>query len=840
MKRWLTISIFATALAVVTPAVAAESDTMAKLNQALKAVATFEYGKDSGPLVLVDQIVVEAAKDARQREAVERRIVRALGSASTRDAKSFLCRQLRTIGTARSVPQLAKLLTEPELSHMARYALGRIEDPAAAAALHRALGKTSGKLQVGIVNTLANRRYRPALPNIAKLLRSSDSSVAEASARALGRIGGIQAAKALQAARPGASKALRQRIDNALLICAEQLLADGRTNEAKRIYEKFYSPEQPVHLRLAGLRGLVAAQGPEALSAIMQAAKDPDPDVRRGAIGFMTMVKGQEATKAIAALLPSLPPDAQPLVVRALGGRGDAAAAKAISAATKSQHEAVRIAALEALGEVGDASAVTVLAQAAAAADGREKLVARASLEHLRADGVDAALMRSISYGDARARAEAIRALASRGVMQAIGDLLKAAKDDDKTVRQEAIRAVGTLGSKPELSALVALAVEPKDAKDRAAIEQAIGTIFKRVEDKNTQAGSVLAVLDRAPADAKPTLLRLLGRPATAKALNGVRGALKDPNAEVRDAAVRTLSEWPDAGPAEDLLVLARTSASRTHKVLALRGYIRMAGMSGDPTAMYVRAMELAERPDDKKLVLGGLGSASSVKALELVEKYLKDKQLQAEAALAAIQIANRLRQNDPTRAKTTLKNVVAAVEDSRVRRKAQDIINEMEQHEGYILVWLASGPYSEKGKENRAIFDKAFPPEKPDARDVKWTRLTRGIGSWDINLESAFGGRDHCAAYVKTRIWSQKEQNARLEMGSDDAIKAWLNAKLVHANYANRGLTARQDLVNVKLLKGWNELLLKVVDHEGGWAFCCRVRKPDGTALEGLKVEVK
>jgi HEAT repeat protein len=584
----------------------------------------------------------------------------------------------------------------------------------------------------------------------------------------------------------------------------------------------------------------VAARGAQAAPLLVDAIKGADPELRRSAIEFMTIVKGRDATKAFVAMLPSLLPEAQELVLRALGTRGDAAAARAVSTATKSPHEAVRVAALEALGGMGDASAVPVLAQAAAAGGDKEKKVARASLVRLRGDNVDAALMRYIGSGDTKVRVELIRALTGRGVTQALSKLLKAAKDDDETVRREAIRAVGTLGGKSELSALVALAVKPKDAKDRTAIEQAIGVVFKRVTDKDSQAGPVLAALAGAPTDAKPTLLRLLGRPATPKALKAVRAALKDRNAEVRDAAVRTLAEWSDAAPAEQLLVLARTSTNRTHKVLALRGYVRMAGMSKDPTAMYIRAMELAERPDDKKLVLGGLGSANSAQALTLVERYLKDKDLQVEAAQAAVQIAKRLRQKDATRARMALENVVSVVKDSRIRRQAQDIINEMEQYEGYILVWFATGPYIEKGKQGRAIFDMVFPPEMADAKDVKWKRLTRGVGSWDINLEATFGGKNHVGAYMRTSIFSPVEQDARLELGSDDSIKVWLNGKLVHANYANRGMSPRQDLVNVKLRKGANELLLKVVDNEGGWAFCCRVRKPDGSAVEGLKVEAK
>ncbi|HUS71806.1 MAG TPA: HEAT repeat domain-containing protein [Sedimentisphaerales bacterium] len=840
MNRRLNIALFIIMLSFNTPVVAAESEMMAQLDQTLKDVAKFEYGKDSGPLVRVEQIVVESATDTKLRDAVEQRIIRTLGSVSTNDAKSFLCRQLRTIGTARCVPQLEKLLTDPELSHMARYALGRIDAPEVGVALHRALKKTSGKIKAGIINTLVEVNYGRALGDFMGLIGNSNKDVAIAAIKATGHFPCNSSVSALRKARRWADKDIQFEISAALLTSAEVFLANGDKQRSAAIYEDFYSGNYPGHLRVAGLRGLAISQGAQAAPLLIEAIKGDDSDLRRSAIEFMTMVKGKEATGAFVALLPSLQPEAQVLVLGALGTRGDSAAASAVTAATRSEHESVRLAALEALGSVGNATSVLLLARTAATAGDSEKKVARASLERLSDDDVKAVLVLSINSGDAELRAEIIRTIAARGVTQTAGELLKAARDDNDMVRREAIRALGVLVDVSELDVLVELAMKPKDAKDLPAFEQAIAAVFRRVRSKDLQAAPVLAALASAPTNAKPMLVRLLGKPATPKALEAVRAALKDVSAEVKDAAVRTLSDWPNAGPAQELLTLVRTSTNRTHKVLALRGYVRMAGMSQDPTAMYIRAMELAERPDDKKLVLGGLGSANSAQALTLVEGYLKDKQLQTEAAQAAIQIADRLRQNEPTRAKTALKNVVAVVKDSRIRRKAQDVINEMEQHEGYILVWLAAGPYIEKGKESRAIFDMAFPPEKPEAGDVKWKRLTQGVGSWDINLEATFGSRDHCGAYMRTQIWAPENQDARLELGSDDSIKVWLNGKLVHSNYANRGMSPRQDLVDVKLRNGWNELMLKVVDNEGGWAFCCRVRRPDGTALEGLKVEAK
>jgi HEAT repeat protein len=819
---------------------AIEAEQIAQLEEALKSVGTFEHGKDANPLKKVEEIVALVAKDTKNRPFVEMRLLNTLRTASTFDGKSFLCRQLRTIGSARSIHQLEQLLTDPELSHMARYALGRMEDFAAVAALHRAMLKTSGKIQVGIINTLGNRRYRMAVSDIAKLLTSSDENVAEVSAEALGKIGGNAAVRALQTARPKAAKDLALCIDNALLTSAENYVKQEQNTEAARIYKTFYAPNQAKHYRIAGLRGLIAAQGEQAVSLLIDAIKSKDEDLQRNAISFIPLVKGQTATDAFVGIMPSISPEAQELMVRSLGTRGDKTAARAIAAAVKSPHANVRIAALDALGTVGDSSSVISLIQAAAGADGTEKQVARASLVRLQGNDIDMMLMRQVDSGDAGVRVEMIRTLAGRGVTQAVNPLLIAAKDNDESVRREAIRAIGILGNESNLNALVNLAVNPKEAQDRSAIEQAIGGIFKRVSSKNSQARPLLTALSTAPVDAKPTLLRLLNRPATSEALQAVRAALQDGNAAVKDAAIRSLSDWPDAQPAEDLLLIARTSTNRTHQVLALRGYIRMAGMSKNPTAMYLRAMKLAERSDDKKLVLSGLGTADSVQALDIVEKYFNEAALQTEAALAAVQIADRLRQKDAARAKATLQKVIATAKQSRIRSRAQNILNDMEKFDNYILLWQVAGPYMEKGKESRNIFDKAFPPETPSAGEVKWSNLTKGIDSWRINLEATFGSQDHCAAYVRTRVWSPVDQDVQLELGSDDAIKVWLNGKLAHAKYTHRGNAPRQDIAKAKLQKGWNLLMAKVVDHEGGWEFCCRIRKADGSAIDNLKIEAK
>ncbi len=324
-------------LVFVASAAAAESDALARLDEALKSVTALEYGKDAGPLNVVEAIAFQSVSDPKLREEVEQRLLRVLDGNVSQDAKAFVCRQLFAMGTARAVPKLEAFLTDPSLAHPARYALGRIEGPEAVAALQRALGKTSGKLQIGVLSTLGSRRCQAAVPEIAKLMASPDAAVAEAAAAALGNIRGADAVRALDAAWPAAAAGLRLRIDDALMTCADSFLTGGQTAEAISIYTGLHATDRAPHVRIGALRGLVQAQGPTAVTLLAQSIRSPDPAVRDAAIGFGRTATGAEITKTLVDLLPDLQPDARALLLRVLGDRADAAASPALTAAAKSE-----------------------------------------------------------------------------------------------------------------------------------------------------------------------------------------------------------------------------------------------------------------------------------------------------------------------------------------------------------------------------------------------------------------------------------------------------------------------------------------------------------------------
>jgi HEAT repeat protein len=232
---------------------------MNSLDEAMKRIATYEFGQSRQSLIEVAGFLRDSYGDPDRRKELRSRLTALLSSDATADCKRFVCEQLSIIGTAQEVPALANLLTDENLSHMARLALERIPDAAAAAALRDALPRAKGRVLIGIINSLGVRRDDQAVEHLTPLLADPDQSLAAAAAAALGKIGGPEAASALDKAKTKASPKLHAVIADALLACAEGFLARGKNEEAAKVYQGLSGPGEIAHVRAAAIRGLKSA-----------------------------------------------------------------------------------------------------------------------------------------------------------------------------------------------------------------------------------------------------------------------------------------------------------------------------------------------------------------------------------------------------------------------------------------------------------------------------------------------------------------------------------------------------------------------------------------------------
>ncbi|MHC4483108.1 MAG: HEAT repeat domain-containing protein, partial [Planctomycetota bacterium] len=363
----------------------------------------------------------------------------------------------------------------------------------------------------------------------------------------------------------------------------------------------------------------------------------------------------------------------------------------------------------------------------------------------------------------------------------------------------------------------------------------------------NRQAGKILAILPSVgEAKARCSMLRVLGKIGGSGALEVLREALRDDQPQVRIAAIRALSDWPSDEPMNALLKIAQSSDNLKHRILALRGFVRLIGLDSSRPAeqvlgMYGQAMELASNVSEKKAVLSGLANVKSFSALQMAADYLGDSSLQQEAEAAVVKIAESTRGSHPKRTKTMLQKVVQISQNDSARQRAKELIKQIERFEDYITNWQVSGPYTKENKSALDLFDVVFAPEQGAGKGAKWQVMPAGTDKdkpWLMELDKAIGGSDR-VAYLRTRIWSPKNQKARLEVGSNDGIKVWLNSQVVHSNNVARTIARDEDRVEVSLREGLNELMMKITQSGGTWSACACLRGLDGSKLEGLKIKV-
>ena len=227
------------------------------LDQAFESLKKFDWGTPLSEVSGIEDAVVASHTDAGLCKDLEGRLIAALSSGISNDAKGYVCRKLAQIGSPAAVPALAALLPDEANAHLARQALERIPGAEAAQALRDAVGKLSGKLKIGVIGSLGARREASAVPTLAGLLGDADPAIARSAALALQAISSAEAARVLETAiQAGTGDKLL--LADALLTCAEAFLASGKSTEASAIYESLAGDGHPRLVRLAADRGLLA------------------------------------------------------------------------------------------------------------------------------------------------------------------------------------------------------------------------------------------------------------------------------------------------------------------------------------------------------------------------------------------------------------------------------------------------------------------------------------------------------------------------------------------------------------------------------------------------------
>jgi HEAT repeat protein len=594
--------------------------------------------------------------------------------------KAKACQRLAVIGTKEAVPVLAGLLADEQLAHYARFGLEPIPDPSVDDALRDAMGKLKGKLLVGVINSIGVRRDAKALEGLTKLLGDPDSQAASAAAAALGKIGTTDAAKVLKGALSGAAEILRPTIAEAMLPCAERLLAQEKRDEAVALYDAVRQAAVPQHIVLAATRGAIVERREAGIPLLAEKLQGSDPASFALALGVCREMRGSGVTRALVSQLGKLEPQKRALLIAALGDRGDSAALPAVIDAAKGGPPETRFAAMRALARLGDASAVPVLIDAAQG-EGDVAQAAQDALASLEGNEIDAAIVGMLEQGDSKLRPVLIELVGRRRITSAVSALRKAADEPDEAVRTAAIQALGKTVSLEGLPVLMERLVHPKSPQDKARVQEALKSACVRMPDRDACAAKLVESLAQAPAEAKGSILDLFSAVGGTKALQAVSASAGDADEAIQDAAVRVLGEWRSEDAASALLGLAKGSEKEKDRARALRGFSHLVRRLGFPKeqklALCKQALEIARSDEEKKIGLEALTGVPAPETLELLSPYLAAPALKEDACSAMATIAERIIRLKADAARDAMKKVLENTKDEQLAQRARKLLKE-------------------------------------------------------------------------------------------------------------------------------------------------------------------
>ena len=769
----------------------------------------------------------------------------------------FLIDRLALCDSSESVDVLGDALANEAWFDAAIRALLAIGGPNATRVLREHLDDARGPQRIALIDALSELGDRTAVPTLLADATATDRPLRLAALAALARIGDPRAVRVLLAASQTDDWYDRVRGTDLLLTFAGNLADNGEYDDAAAIYRGLLHTRMNVtetHVRCAAVHGLATRIGLAAVDDVLETLADANPQVRAAAIDAAVAMPGEGVTEAYRWAFESTMDSRRAGILHALARRGDSAALDIAQAATTDSDKDVRIAATIATGILGGLDAIPPLLLLFSGDQPDELAATHQALVDIPGDEATNELLAwlgeaedMMSDGSPRVAVHLLGVLAARPPTGNVAPVLDAARSEKPALRLAALEALAALAGPGAVPELLVLLEAAEAAEEQAAAAKAVLAAGRRGHAPDQAAGLVLASLERATqagnSALRCALLGLLGHLGGPGALTAVETALADDAAEIREAAVRALGDWPTDEPAALTLKLARDVESTKLHVLALRAYIRLVGLDQRRPVertleMYAAALEAARRTEERGQILAKLGEIRDPGALRLLEPRLADDALRAEAAAAMLNIVEAFIPDHVDAAREPLTALLATNLPPALHERAERAREHMNELEGHITDWWVAGPYQQRDRAGTEVFDTVFPPEDPAATGIDWRRQpVSDTASWQINLHATMPG-DNRAGYLFTRLYSPDAQPAQLEVGSDDGIKVWLNGQVVHANNALRGVGAAQDRIAISLQAGWNTLLLKVTNDDGGWAACARVRAPDGGPLPSVRAE--
>lgn len=567
-----------------------------------------------------------------------------LTSAETTKAdKAITCKKLAVFGNDQCVPEVAKLLTDPELTSWARITLESLATPDAQAALIAAMDRTEGLPLVGIINSLGVLRAPTAVEPLAAQLESDDELVASSAAVSLGKIGGKSVEETLLANLNDPRDPVRSAVAEGLVLAAEHSLSGGDAARASELYDSILSAEVPLPRIVEATRGAILSRGTDGVALLVEKLGSDEERIRFVALSAARQIEGEEIVDALKKAVENVPATQKPLFLIALGDRDDASFIETMLTSIESKETDVRLAAIGVLQNIGDASCVETLLAAASDNVTPVAEAAKETLAKLDHPEIDAAIQKRLPDASGEQRLTLINLVGARRI-DAVDYLLAATDDSDKAVRSAALAALGQVATLEQIPLLIERATGPR--QDNTDAMTALRAACVRMPDQAACAKILSDAMAGAPPQTQLSLLETVAAMGGPDALAVLGQVATDGSTAMKDAATRLLGNWMSVDAGTALAAVAK-QPNNPYRIRAARGYLRLVRQfvmkPPQRHEMVQAAMKFVDRTEEKELLLDAAGRYPSGFMLKTVVDLSSDPALAEQAKSVGLSIARKI-----------------------------------------------------------------------------------------------------------------------------------------------------------------------------------------------------
>lgn len=613
---------------------------------------------------------------------------------------------------------------------------------------------------------------------------------------------------------------------NVLADIAGEVAVPGRETERAAVVASLITlleSEQPVPVKERGLRllPLVIPDGYD-IAAVAKLLKDPE--LRDKARAALELTGTAEARAALREALNGADADFQCALLNSLGQLRDAEGVADFVQLTHSEDARVRAAAARALSWTGDPHHLTVLRRVWERADPTTEF-----------EAADAFLV----LADAVARKGGNWEYAMAAYREALR------RSSDPAVQGAALVGLGRFGDETVVDDILA-ALETAHGE---ALRSAALSAFEHLEG-NASNRALLQAYPRFPESMQHAVLSMFGRKRDPLFFDMLAEAAASGDETIRRAALSALAD-SQLPAALSILQAAAESAPVDECPVLLDQLERLAESFRDRRdrdsagAAFASLYRLADTPERQRYALEGLKQFPVPSAMSVLIDSLGSDEFARLPLTAQAGVANALFQASRTdEAEQAIAALIPRLVSAADIREVADILramgrgSELTRRLGFVTSWLLVGPFPWSMSDGFTETPVGEPAVDPSAtyrvgdREISWRRHETQDPAGFFDLTAVFGAQSNATAYGLAEIVLPEDTDAVVRLGTDDGVKLWVNGQPAHENNVDRPSTLDQDLVPVRLQRGPNVILIQVTQIAGGWNFCLRLTRTDGTPL--------